>query len=52
MITLSGKRGKLRHAESEGRQEELTLTTNLNDIRVALAEVRDLSGAARLSPLA
>lgn len=39
------------HGESEGRQEELTLTMILNDIRVALAEVRDLSGAAQLSLL-
>lgn len=39
------------HGESEGRQEELTLTTILNDIRVALAEVRDLSGAEQLSLL-
>jgi hypothetical protein len=39
------------HGESEGRQEELTLTTILNDIRVALAKVRDLSGAKRLSLL-
>jgi alpha-beta hydrolase superfamily lysophospholipase len=39
------------HGESEGRQEELTLTTILNDIRVALAKVRDLSGATRLSLL-
>jgi alpha-beta hydrolase superfamily lysophospholipase len=39
------------HGESEGWQEELTLTTILNDIRVALAKVRDLSGVARLSLL-
>lgn len=39
------------HGDSEGRQEELTLATILNDIRVALAEVRKLSGAARLSLL-
>jgi uncharacterized protein len=40
-----------RHGESEGRQEELTLASILNDIRVALAKVRELSGAARLSLL-
>jgi alpha-beta hydrolase superfamily lysophospholipase len=39
------------HGESEGRQEELTLTSILNDIRVALAKVREVSGAARLSLL-
>src|SRR3984957_9994679 len=35
------------HGESEGRQEELTLSAILNDIRVALAKVGDVSGAAR-----
>lgn len=39
------------HGESEGRQEELTLAAILNDIRVALAEARDLSCAAQLSLL-
>jgi uncharacterized protein len=39
------------HGESEGRQEELTLASILNDIRVALAKVRAVSGAARLSLL-
>jgi alpha-beta hydrolase superfamily lysophospholipase len=29
------------HGESEGRQEELTLATILNDIGAALAHVRD-----------
>jgi hypothetical protein len=39
------------HGESEGWQEELTLATILNDIRVALAQVRDATGARRLSLL-
>ena len=39
------------HGESQGRQEELTLATILNDIRVALAQVRDATGARRLSLL-
>jgi uncharacterized protein len=39
------------HGESEGRQEELTLATILNDIRVALAHLRDATGARRLSLL-
>lgn len=39
------------HGESEGRQEELTLATILNDIRVALAQVRNATGARRLSLL-
>lgn len=33
------------HGESEGRQEELTLATILNDIRVALRHVREATGA-------
>jgi uncharacterized protein len=37
------------HGESDGRQEELTLATILNDIRVALGHVRDATGAANLS---
>jgi len=39
------------HGESEGRQEELTLATILNDIRVALASVQEATGAERLSLL-
>lgn len=39
------------HGESEGRQQELTLATILNDIRVALAHARDVTGAHRLSLL-
>ncbi|MFI7150302.1 alpha/beta hydrolase [Nonomuraea sp. NPDC050022] len=39
------------HGESEGRQEELTLATILNDIRVALAHAREVTGATRLSLL-
>jgi alpha-beta hydrolase superfamily lysophospholipase len=39
------------HGESEGRQEELTLAAILNDIRVALAHVRETTGARRLSLL-
>ena len=39
------------HGDSEGRQEELTLSTILNDIRVALAHLRAASGAGRLSLL-
>jgi uncharacterized protein len=37
------------HGESEGRQEELTLSAILNDIRVALAYVREATGAAIIS---
>jgi uncharacterized protein len=39
------------HGESEGRQEDLTLATILNDIRVALRSLRELTGASRLSLL-
>lgn len=39
------------HGQSEGRQEELTLATILNDIRVALACVREATGAGRTSLL-
>ncbi len=39
------------HGESDGRQEELTLATILNDIRVCLAHLRDATGAAELSLL-
>jgi hypothetical protein len=37
------------HGESDGRQEELTLAAVLNDIRVALGHVREVTGAVRLS---
>ncbi len=39
------------HGASEGRQEELTLASVLNDIRVALAFVRENTGAGRVSLL-
>jgi uncharacterized protein len=39
------------HGDSEGRQEELTLATILNDIRVALAHVRETTGLRRLGLL-
>ncbi len=39
------------HGESEGRQEELTLSMILNDIRVAVASLREASGARRISLL-
>lgn len=39
------------HGESEGRQEELTLVTILNDIRVALGYVRQQTGASLVSLL-
>jgi pimeloyl-ACP methyl ester carboxylesterase len=39
------------HGESEGRQEDLTLATILNDIRVALEYVREATGARRVSLL-
>jgi uncharacterized protein len=39
------------HGESEGRQKDLTLVTILNDIRVALTLLRELTGTARLSLL-
>ena len=39
------------HGESEGRQEELTLAAILNDIRVAVAHVKEATGAARVSLL-
>ncbi|MEO3801481.1 alpha/beta fold hydrolase [Nonomuraea sp. B1E8] len=39
------------HGESEGRQEELTLATILNDIRVALRQAHERTGASRLSLL-
>lgn len=37
------------HGESEGRQEELTLATILNDMRVALAYVREATGAKHVT---
>lgn len=39
------------HGESEGRQEELTLAAILNDIRVAIAHVKEAAGADRTSLL-
>ncbi|MCC9710206.1 alpha/beta hydrolase [Streptomyces sp. MNU76] len=39
------------HGESEGRQEELTLSAILNDIRVVLAYVREATGAAEVTLL-
>lgn len=39
------------HGDSEGRQEELTLSTILNDIRVNLAHLRQATGARRLALL-
>lgn len=37
------------HGESEGRQEDLTLSAILNDIDVALTQVRAATGAGRVS---
>lgn len=39
------------HGQSEGQMEELTLAAVLNDIRVALGEVRELTGASTVSLL-
>jgi pimeloyl-ACP methyl ester carboxylesterase len=39
------------HGQSEGRMEDLTLASVLNEIRVALAAVRDLTGATQISLL-
>jgi pimeloyl-ACP methyl ester carboxylesterase len=39
------------HGQSEGRMEELTLGSVLNDIRVALAQVRETTGAGSVSLL-
>ncbi len=39
------------HGESQGQQEDLTLTAILNDIRVALASAQEATGAVRLSLL-
>jgi pimeloyl-ACP methyl ester carboxylesterase len=40
------------HGESEGRQEDSPLTAHLNDMRVALAELRERTGARRVNLLA
>jgi hypothetical protein len=40
------------HGESEGRQEDSPLTVHLNDIRVAIDEVRELTNAWQVSLLA
>lgn len=40
------------HGESEGRQEDAPLSTHLNDMRVALAEVRSQAGVTQTSLLA
>ncbi len=37
------------HGESGGRQEVVTLAAHLNDIRVALAHVREETGASAIS---
>lgn len=37
------------HGESQGQQEEMTLSAHLNDIRVALAHVREATGTSNLS---
>src|SRR5215472_16748110 len=37
------------HGESDGRQEETVLTAHLNDIRVAIAKVRQATSAMRVS---
>ncbi|MFD5783569.1 alpha/beta hydrolase [Streptomyces sp. NPDC126933] len=39
------------HGESEGRQEELTLSAVLNDIRVSIEEVRERTGARNVTLL-
>lgn len=39
------------HGKSGGRQEEVTLATHLNDIRVALAQVSEATGASAISLL-
>ncbi|MGH3830233.1 MAG: alpha/beta hydrolase [Pseudonocardiaceae bacterium] len=39
------------HGESEGRQEDLTLSAVLNDIRAAIAHIRGLTGAESVSLL-
>jgi uncharacterized protein len=40
------------HGESEGRQEDSPLIVHLNDIRIALAELRERTGARQVSLLA
>lgn len=37
------------HGESEGRQEELTMATILNDIRVSMAYLREATGGSEIS---
>jgi len=39
------------HGESEGKMEDLTLAAVLNDIRMAIAQVRETTGAASVSLL-
>lgn len=39
------------HGESDGRQEDNTLTIHLNDVRVALAHLRQATGARQISLL-
>ncbi|MGH3999136.1 MAG: alpha/beta hydrolase [Pseudonocardiaceae bacterium] len=39
------------HGESGGRQEEVTLSAHLNDIRVAVAQVREATGVSDISLL-
>jgi len=39
------------HGQSEGRQEDLTLSAILNDIRVTLAHLREATGMANISLL-
>ncbi|MEN8653573.1 alpha/beta fold hydrolase [Streptomyces sp. 21So2-11] len=39
------------HGESDGKQEELTLSSILNDIRVMLAHLREATGAAEITLL-
>ncbi|WP_406176075.1 alpha/beta hydrolase [Streptomyces sp. NBC_00996] len=39
------------HGQSEGRQEDLTLSAILNDIRVMLAYIREATGAAEITLL-
>lgn len=49
---ISSLRYDLRgHGESEGRQEDNTLAAHLNDIRVALAYLRQATGATKISLL-
>ncbi|UBU16450.1 alpha/beta hydrolase [Nonomuraea gerenzanensis] len=51
-VGLASLRFDLRgHGDSEGRQEELTLSAILNDIRVALRHVSDATGAGELTLL-